>query len=63
MHNFQTGKTLHKTQKTRPLLAGFVCVASDPVLPAKDGSGRTLIQGANGTYYATVNEDGFHYQP
>lgn len=64
MHNFATGETVKKTQITRPKMAGFVCIASEPSLPDMNGRGERLFRDANNrTYYAKQNADGFHRQP
>jgi len=64
MHNFQTGETVRKTQKTQPRMTGFTCVDSERVLPERDEQGNRLFRDANNRpYYATVRPDGFHYQP
>lgn len=60
MHNFATGKTVRKTQRTRPVLRGYTCVSSVPVLPAFRG-GRKLVWDANNKpRYVEVDENGFH---
>jgi len=63
MHNFATGKTVTKTQKTEPKLKGYVCVASERELPETNSRGERLFRDANNRpYYAAVNADGSHYQ-
>jgi len=64
MRNFTTGKTVKKTQKTEPKLAGYVCTAREKVMPETNSGGERLFFDANNRpYYAAVNADGSHYQP
>ena len=64
MHNFTTGKTVMKTQKTEPKLKGYVCVSAERVLPEASSQGDRLFRDANNRpYYAAVGNDGFHHQP
>lgn len=64
MHNFATGAQIEKTQKNKPKIKGFVCVAKQRVLPEKNSKGERLFYDANNRpYYARVNAEGSHYQP
>lgn len=64
MHNFATGESVTKTQKTEPKIKGYVCVASERARPETNSRGDRLFLDANNRpYYAAVNADGSHYQP
>ena len=64
MHNFTTGQTVTKTQKTEPKIKGFTCVASEREMPETNSRGERLFRDANNRpYYAAVNADGSHRQP
>lgn len=63
MHNFATGKTVRKTQRTQPRMSGWTCVSVEAVLPAVNARGQHRVEGANGWYYATELADGSHYAP
>ena len=62
MHNFGTGKTVRKTQRTTPRMAGWTCVSIEAATPS-NARGQQRFESANGSYCATVMQDGSHYQP
>ena len=63
MHNFATGQTVRKTQRTQPRMSGWTCVSVEAARPAVNSQGQRRFAGANGAYYATVRHDGSHYAP
>lgn len=62
MRNFGAGKTVRKTQRTQPRMAGWTCVSIEAAT-SSNARGQQRFNGASGSYCATVMRDGSHYQP
>ena len=62
LHNWETGQTLKKTQKTPPKVRGFSLVDRERILPERPGY-KIFRNAQNEQYYAKEDAEGFHYQP